>query len=181
MYTNPWTTRSSRHVYDNPWISVTEHQVVNPGGKDGIYGVVHYKNQAIGIVPVDAEGNTWLVGQFRYPLDRYSWELPQGGGRADEDPLDAAKRELSEETGLSAARWAPLCSFDVSNCCSDETGHLFIARELTEGEAHPDDDEQIEVRKMPFAEALAMVRRGEITDLVSIAGLLQAERFLGEA
>lgn len=175
---NPWTTRSSRFIYENPWISLTEHQVVDPGGKDGIYGVVHYKNRATGIVPLDERGHTWLVGQYRYPLGRYSWEIPQGGCPEGESTLVAAQRELAEETGLRAAEWTSLCRFDVSNCCSDETGELFLARGLTIGEAQPDSNEQLALRTLPFAEALALMRSGGITDLVSITGLLQAEAFL---
>jgi len=175
---NPWTTLSSRPIYDNPWIAVTEHRIVHPGGGDGIYGVVHYKHTAIGIIPVDGEGHTWLVGQFRYPLGRYSWEIPEGGGKLDVPILDSARRELSEETGLSAARWTEILRVDLSNCIGDEQGVVFIAEDLTIGEPHPDPDEKLELARVPLAEAIRMAMDGEITDSLSILGLLKA-RALG--
>ncbi|MEM6723516.1 MAG: NUDIX hydrolase, partial [Bacteroidota bacterium] len=102
---NPWTKLSEALQYDNPWIRITEHQVLNPNGNPGIYGVVHFKNVAIGIVPLDEEYNTWLVGQYRYTLEQYSWEIPEGGGPLGTDPLKSAKRELLEETGITAKEW----------------------------------------------------------------------------
>ena len=104
-YSNPWTTLSRRMIYENRWISVEEYQVLNPSGGQGIYGKVHFQNKAIGIIPIDVQGNTWLVGQWRYPLGEWSWEIPEGGGSMSDDPVISAKRELKEETGLTAGKW----------------------------------------------------------------------------
>ncbi|HLF79299.1 MAG TPA: NUDIX hydrolase, partial [Dehalococcoidia bacterium] len=132
---NPWQTLSSELKYSNPWIEVTEHQVVNPSGGPGIYGTVHFKHLAIGILPLDHEGYTWLVGQYRYPLERYSWEIPEGGGVHGVDPLDSAKRELQEETGIEAKNWQRLVEIDMSNSVSDERATVFLATGLTFGES----------------------------------------------
>ena len=107
-YPNTWKTLESKDIYDNPWISVREDKVINPSGGDGIYGVVHFKNLAIGIVPIDKDGYTYLVGQYRYSLEEYSWEIPMGGGPLDIDKLESAKRELKEETGLVAHKWTEI-------------------------------------------------------------------------
>jgi 8-oxo-dGTP pyrophosphatase MutT (NUDIX family) len=168
---NPWRTKGSRVVYDNPWINVREDSVVRPDGKDGIYGVVHFKSKAIGVLPIDAEGNTYLVGQYRYTLNQYSWEIPEGGGPHDEPPLDAAKRELVEETGLVAARWEELGRAHLSNSVSDEIAIMYLATELTMTEARPEGTEKLEVKKVPFAEALNMVARGEITDAMAVIAI----------
>jgi len=170
---NPWTTLSSEVQYDNPWIRVTEHQVLNPSGGPGIYGVVHYKNRAIGVIPVDDEGFTWLVGQYRYPLEQYSWEIPEGGGKFDVTPLEAAQRELKEETGMTAAHWEMILTMHLSNSVSDEVAHIFLATGLTSGEAAPEETEELRVWRLPLEEAIDMVLRGEITDSMSVAGLLR--------
>src|SRR5882672_4877860 len=122
---NPWKTLSSEKIYENPWIKVEEHQVINPAGGKGIYGKVHFKNIAIGIIPLDAQGNTWLVGQHRYVLDEWSWEIPEGGGPIKKNILDSAKRELKEETGLTARKWTQLMKIHLSNSVSDEVGFIF--------------------------------------------------------
>ena len=132
---NPWRTLSSEIKYHNPWISVREDQVQNPGGGQGIYGVVTMKNKALGIVPIDAEGNTWLVGQYRYPLNEYSWEIPMGGGLVELDILESAQRELKEETGLTAARWTRIARLHTSNSVTDEEGFVYLAEDLTPGAA----------------------------------------------
>src|SRR6478609_8881922 len=132
---NPWTTLSKQHVYENPWILVEEHQVINPAGGNGIYGKVHFKNKAIGIVALDNENNTWLVGQFRYPLNEWSWEIPEGGGPLESDVLASAKRELKEETGLTASHWSQVGRMHLSNSVSDEEGFIFLAEGLEAGEA----------------------------------------------
>lgn len=178
---NPWQTHSRRIVYDNPWIQVTHREVTNPSGNPGIYGVVHFKNLAVGIIPVDEHGNTWLVGQYRYPLDRYSWEIPEGGGPKGADPLASAQRELLEETGLTARRWQKLLDVDLSNSVSDEEGILFLATDLEQGDAQPEETEQLQVRKLPLREAIGMVLRGEITDSLSVIGLLHADHLLRES
>lgn len=171
-----WKKLDSKTVYDNAWITVVEDRVINPGGGRNDYGVVHFKNKAIAIVPLDGMGNTWLVGQERYALGAYSWELPMGGAPGDEEPLAAAKRELKEETGLTAKRWSQIMRMHTSNSVTDEEGLVFIAEDLEQGEPDFDEDEDLQIRKLPLSEALAMVGRGEITDAISVAALLYVSR-----
>ena len=171
-YANPWKTLSTRDVYENPWIHVRHDEVIRPDGQPGIYGVVHYKNKAIAVLPIDDEGYTYLVGQYRYTLDIYSWEIPEGGCPEGEEPLEAAKRELLEETGLTAEHWTQLGTAHLSNSVSDEGAILFLATGLTQGEAQPEGTEKLEVRRMEFAEALRMVMTGEITDSLAVMTIL---------
>jgi 8-oxo-dGTP pyrophosphatase MutT (NUDIX family) len=175
---NPWQTIKTTVAYDNPWIAVHHSDVINPSGNPGIYGVVHFKNLAIGIVPLDEALNTWLVGQYRYTLDQYSWEIPEGGCPLGTDPLEAAKRELREETGIEAQNWQKILDIHVSNSVTDEAGMAFVARNLTFGEAEPEETEQLRIRKLPFAEALDMVMRGDITDSLSVAALMKVQLLL---
>lgn len=172
-YENPWQCLSSKEVYDNPWINVVEDQVVNPAGGRGIYGKVHFKNRAIAIIPVDQEGYTYLVGQYRYMLNEYCWELPMGGGPEDEDPLDCAKRELKEETGLSAQSWQQLLHLHISNSVTDEEGYVFLAEQLEQGEQALEDTEDISVKRLPLSEALAMCLDGRITDALTATSLFR--------
>jgi len=177
--TNPWQTLSGKEVYDNPWINVMEYQVINPGGGQGIYGKVSFKNLAIGIIPIDKMYNTWLVGQYRYTLDAYSWEIPMGGGPTDQDTLGSARRELLEETGISANSWEMVLKLHLSNSVSDEIGYVFIAKDLSYGTSIPDETEHdLKVKKMQFTKALEMVENGEITDSLSVAGILKVARKL---
>jgi 8-oxo-dGTP pyrophosphatase MutT (NUDIX family) len=171
---NPWRRHSRKTVYDNPWITVYEDQVTRPDGQAGIYGVVHYKNLAVGIVAVDRQGRVLLVGQHRYPLDRYSWEIPEGGGAIHEEALDAAKRELLEETGYRAGQWTEIVRAHLSNSVSDEEAVCFLATDLEAGIARPEGTERLVSRWVPFAEALDMVRRGVITDALAVMGLERA-------
>jgi len=179
MIENPWKTKSKSTVYENPWIRVEHHEVRTPGGKDGIYGKAHFKNKAIAILPIDEEGNTWLVGQFRYALDAYSWEVPMGGGPLDVDTLASAKRELKEETGLNAKQWTELQLVHTSNSVTDEVGCIFLAQGLTEGEPEFEDTEDISIKKLPFIEALDWVIQGKITDSLSVIAILRVARALG--
>jgi 8-oxo-dGTP pyrophosphatase MutT (NUDIX family) len=173
-----WKTLESRTVYDNPWITVFEDQVVNPGGGRNIYGRIHFKNKAVAIIPLDGEGNTWLVAQDRYTLGHRCWELPMGGAPRDEDPLAAAKRELKEETGLSAGRWTEIMRLHTSNSITDETGIVYVAEDLADGETAFEETEAIEVRKLPLTEAVEMALRGEITDAISVAALVSLEHLV---
>ena len=175
---NPWTILSSDIKYDNPWIKVYEHKVINPSGGQGIYGVVSPKNYAIGIVPLDEAYNTWLVGQFRFSIDQYSWEIPEGGGPKDEDPLDSAKRELLEETGIKAGKWQKIMHGYTSNSILDEMGIIFVAQELSFGEAAPTETELLEVKKLPFSEVVEMALRGEITDVLALAGIFKVQMMI---
>ncbi len=169
---NPWTTLGRRPIYENPWIAVREDQVRRPDGQLGIYGVVHFKNRAIGVLPVDDDGCVWLVGQHRYPLGAYSWEIPEGGGPAGEEPEATALRELREETGLIAGRIELVARSHLSNSVSDELAYLFRATELTQGPSDPEGTERLEVRRVDWPTAWGMVERGEITDAMSLIALL---------
>lgn len=179
MTENPWTTLKTTSIYENPWIRLEQHDILNPAGKEGIYGKVHFKNRAMAIVPIDKEGNTWLVGQYRYPLDVYSWEIPMGGGPIGKDLLESAKRELKEETGLSAEKWTELMKIHTSNSVTDELAIIYLAEDLTQGETEFEETEILQIRKLPFTEVLEMVMNGEITDSISVAGILKAARIFG--
>jgi len=176
----PWQTLSTKVAYENNWIKVTHRDVINPGGNPGIYGVVEFKNLAMGIVPVDEDGHTWLVKQFRYTLDQYTWEIPEGGCPIGETPLSAAQRELQEETGLTAKKWTKIAELHTSNSVTDEYGEIFLAQALTIGVQNLEDSEDIVVKKLPLHEAYQMVLDGEITDSVSMIGLMKAYLLLGE-
>ena len=170
---NPWTILSQEIKYDNPWINVTEHQVINPSGGKGIYGVVHIKNFAIGVVPMDADNNIYLVGQYRFPLNQYSWEIPEGGGALDVDPLESAKRELLEETGLIAKEWQEILRMHLSNSVTDELSIIYLAKNLEQFDAEPEETEDLMIKKIPFEEAYQMVMNGTITDSMSVAAIMK--------
>ena len=174
---NPWQTHATRAIYDNDWISVREDDVTRPDGNPGIYGVVSMKNRAVGVVPLHKDGTVTLVGQFRYTMNEYSWEIPEGGCPDTELPIHAARRELREETGLIAANIEPLGGeIHLSNSVCDERGYLFLAMELEAGDANPEGTEELQLRRVPLKEAVAMALRGEITDGLSVLGLLLAQQ-----
>lgn len=169
---NPWTTLNDSIVYENNWIRVHHREIINPKGGKGIYGVVHFKNYAIGIIPIDDNGYTYLVGQYRYPLSKYSWEIPEGGGALNIDILESAKRELNEEIGVTAEHWFLIQELDLSNSATDEISFIFIAGNLTFDEVMHDETELIEIRKVHVTEFIDMIFKGEITDSISVvAGL----------
>lgn len=168
-----WQTHTSDVRYDNPWINVTHRKVSAPTGKQGIYGVVHFKNTAIGVVPIDADGYTWLVGQHRYTLNQYEWEIPEGGAPPGESALAAAQRELREETGIVARRWTSLLRLHTSNSVTDEVARIFVAQDLSHGDTAPDDTEILQVRRVPLEHAINMALDGSITDSLSMAALLK--------
>jgi 8-oxo-dGTP pyrophosphatase MutT (NUDIX family) len=177
---NPWKVASEKEIYSNPWINVTQFDVINPSGGNGIYGKVHFKHWAIGIVPLDEDLNTYLVGQYRFVLNQYSWEIPEGGGPIGIDALESAKRELKEETGLVATEWTHLAKLHLSNSVSDEYGIIFLARGLKQEEAMPEETEQLVVKKVPFYEAYQMVEDGIITDSIAVAAILKVKILLLE-
>jgi 8-oxo-dGTP pyrophosphatase MutT (NUDIX family) len=162
-----------RVVYENAWITVWHDEVTRPDGSPGIYGVVHFEHLAAGVVAFDDKDRIALVGQHRYTLDRESWEIPEGGVPTTETPLEGIQRELREETGLEATDWRELCRLDLSNSVTDEVAILFVATGLHHGEASPEPTESISLRWVPFDEAVAMVRDGRITDVMSVAAILR--------
>jgi 8-oxo-dGTP pyrophosphatase MutT (NUDIX family) len=169
---NPWKKLSSRIYYENPWIRVREDQVIRPDGLPGIYGVVEFKNRAVGVVPVEDDGSVWLVGQYRYPLNAYSWEIPEGGCPEPESPEATARRELREETGMTAGKIELVATSHLSNSVSDELGYLFRATDLIHGENDPEGTERLTVRRFEWSEICRMLKAGEITDSLSVMGLL---------
>jgi 8-oxo-dGTP pyrophosphatase MutT (NUDIX family) len=175
-----WKTKTSTVAYENPWLKVTHEEVTTPTGTEGIYGVVHFKNTAIGVVPIDSEGNTWLVKQSRYTLNQYTWEIPEGGCPHGEAPVNAAKRELEEEVGLQANDWQQLMTMHLSNSVTDEFCVVFVARDLFSGTQQLESTEDIEYKKLSLIDAIEMVKRGEITDAISVAALLRVALMLNE-
>jgi 8-oxo-dGTP pyrophosphatase MutT (NUDIX family) len=169
---NPWVTVSRRPIYENPWISLREDRVIRPDGTPGIYGVVHFKNRAVGVLPIDDRGRVWLVGQYRYPLNAYSWEIPEGGCPESETPEATARRELREETGLEAGRLELVANAHLSNSVSDEIAFIYRATDLIQGPSDPEGCERIDVRRVEWDEAWGMLKRGEITDSMSVIALL---------
>jgi 8-oxo-dGTP pyrophosphatase MutT (NUDIX family) len=177
---NPWKIKSRKTVYENPWIQVDHHEVLNPSGGDGIYGVVRFKNLAIGILPIDREGNTWIVGQYRFPLEEYSWEIPEGGGKLGIDPIISAKRELLEECGIEAAHWEKILEMDLSNSATDEHAIIFVARELSYTKSEPEETEELQIKKIPFEELYQKVMQGFYQDAITVAGVLKLKLLLTE-
>ena len=166
---NPWRRVSRRVAYENPWVELRHDDVIRPDGEPGIYGVVHFRHRAVGVVPLDlATDRVLLVGQWRYSMDRYSWEIPEGGGRFDEEPEEAARRELAEETGYTGGTWRELCRAELSNSVTDEVAVAFVATDLVAGDAFPEATEELRMRWVPFDEVMAMIERGEILDALTI-------------
>ena len=170
---NPWTVLSGATVYENEWIRVDHHEVLDPSGGAGKYGTVHFKQEAVGVVPIDENGNVVLVGQYRFPLHAYSWEIPEGGGSHSVPALESAQRELREECGLSAKRWMEILSMDLSNSVTDERSTTFLAWDLSEVPAQPDETEKLQVARIPFWEGVDRAKRGDLRDSITVAALLR--------
>lgn len=175
---NPWTTLEVKEVYSNPWIKVTHEDVLTPSGTNGIYGKVHFKNTAVGVIPLDEDNNTWIVGQYRYTMEEYSWEIPEGGSPLGTSPLASAKRELEEETGIKAEKWTEVIELTTSNSVTDERAYCYVAQNLSFGVSSPEETEELKIRKLPFDELVEMTMRGEVTDGMSVATILKVKIML---
>ena len=176
----PWKTVSIEERYATPWIAVSHHEVIDPSGAPGIYGVIHFKNLAVGVIPLDEDLNTWIVGQYRYPIQAYSWEIPEGGGRRDLPPVESAKRELREEVGIVAGTWTEVLRMDLSNSASDEEAVIFVAQDLSFHEPEPDHNEELAMRKVPFRELFDRVMSGDLRDSLTVAAVLKVQRLLDD-
>lgn len=172
---NPWVKLSSEVKYENPWVKLIEDKVLNPAGNNGIYGVVHFKTHAVAIIPLDDDNNTWLVGQYRYPLNSYEWEVVEGGCPEGTRPIDTAHRELHEEVGLKAETMELILEMQLSNSTTDEVSYTYVARGLTYIGAEPEEDEKLSIKKLPFEEVYQMAMRGEIRDGLSVASILKVK------
>ena len=171
MEHNPWKTLKSKFIYESPWIKVIKHDCLNPAGKEAVYSVVNFKNLAIGILPLDEDNNTWLVGQWRYPLKQYSWEIPEGGGPLGIDPIESAKRELKEETGIIASEFTEIMRLHLSNSATDEYAIVYLAKNLLFEVSEPEESEVLQVKKVHINDAYEMVNSGIITDAISVAAI----------
>ncbi|MFT7613890.1 MAG: ADP-ribose pyrophosphatase [Parvicellaceae bacterium] len=174
----PWKTLQTEVGYESPWIRVDHSEVLNPAGNPGTYSVVHFKNIAIGIIPIDEEGNTWLVGQYRYPLKEYSWEIPEGGGDPNIDPIESAQRELLEETGIKAKNWKLINTMHLSNSASDELALIYLATDLSFHKSSPEETEELEIKKIKLTDFFTQVDSGEITDSLTVAAAQKVELML---
>ncbi len=172
---NPWTLLDKKTVYESPWITVDHHNVLNPAKKPGTYSVVHFKKLAIGVLPLDENYNTWIVGQYRYPLNTYTWEIPEGGGDLSIDPIESGKRELLEECGIIANKWTFIQHMQLSNSATNELAYLYIAQDLSFSPPQPDDDEELHIRKIHFDELYEMVINGEVVDSLTVVAVLKAK------
>lgn len=171
---NPWIVKGVAHAFENDWFRIDEHDVVRPDGAKGYYGVIRVRRLAVGVLPIEADGHVHLVGQWRFPLGRYSWEMPEGGGEPGEDALSCAERELAEETGLRARDWRQVLEMDLSNSLTDERAVMFIATGLSPGEAEPDETEVLKHRTAHFLDVLTRVTDGHIRDAMTVATMLRA-------
>lgn len=167
---NPWVILSESIEFENPWLKLTNYKTQNPKGDPADYGVVHFKNRAVGVIPY-ADGYVWMVGQTRFALGQYSWEIPEGGCPEGESLIETAHRELKEETGITAAQMQPLLKLHTSNSVTDEYGEIFLATDLTFGPAQHEDSEDITVEKFTLDALCAFIDQGEITDLMTIAAI----------
>ncbi len=171
---DPWIVKGVNHPFENAWFRIDAHDVIHPGGAPGAYSVIRIRRLAVGVLPIDVEGCVHLVGQWRFPLTRYSWEMPEGGAEPGEAPETCARRELAEETGLSAGRLEPILEMDMSNSLTDEQAVIFLATGLVEGAASPEPTEVLRRRRAPFMDVLARVVDGRIRDSMSVAAVLRA-------
>ncbi|CAG0967507.1 MAG: NUDIX hydrolase [Bacteroidetes bacterium] len=173
METNPWKILNTKEIYQNPWIKVDEHKVLNSKGNEGIYGTIHFKNLAIGILPLDEYYNTWIVGQYRFPIKQYSWEIPEGGGNRMVPALESAQRELLEETGIIAKEYTKIQEMYLSNSASDERAILYLARKLEFVAPQPEESEVLQIKKVPFEELYQLVLKGSILDSLTVTAVLK--------
>lgn len=171
---NPWIVKGVARPFENDWFHIDSHAVIHPGGAEGTYSVIRVRRLAVGVLPIERDGTVHLVGQWRFPLGRYSWEMPEGGGEPGEPAIECAKRELAEETGLSAGAWTRILEMDLSNSLTDERAIVFLATDLRVGEAAPEPTEVLRRRRAPFMEVLARVADGRIRDSMTVAGVLRA-------
>lgn len=171
---DPWVVKGVARPFENNWFRIDAHDVIHPGGAPGTYGVIRIRRVAVGVLPIDDDGFVHLVGQWRFPLGRYSWEMPEGGAEPGEDALACARRELAEETGLAAASLEKILEMDLSNSLTDERAVIFLARDLTQGPAAPEPTEVLRRRRAPFLDVLARVVDGRIRDSMSVAAVLAA-------
>lgn len=175
---NPWKTLKTENAYESAWILVNKHHVINPANNPAIYSTIHFKNKAIGVIPLDEEFNTWIVGQYRYPTNCYSWEIPEGGGQLNVPYVESAARELLEETGLKAEKYTEIMRMHLSNSASDEEAIVFIAQQLTFHNAEPEETEVLQVKKLPFDELYQMVHNGYIKDAITIAAVYKTKTLI---
>ena len=177
---NPWTVLEKKLVYESPWISVSHHDVLNPAGNLGTYSVVHFKNLAIGVLPLDENFNTWIVGQYRYPHEEFTWEIPEGGGKINVDPVESAKRELEEECGIIAKKFTFIQQMQLSNSATDEVAYIYLAQDLHFTKSAPDENEELYVKKIPFEDLYQLVLNGKVTDSLTVVAVLKTKLMMLE-
>lgn len=177
---NPWKVLSTKPVHETPWIKITHHDVINPAGNSTVYTTVNFKNYAIAVIPLDENYNTWIVGQYRFPINEYSWEIIEGGGPIELSPQESAARELKEEAGITAKVWHEIYEFHASNSATDELAKVFVAKDLSFGESCPEESEELQVKKIPFQELVSMVYENKVKDSLTIISVLITDKLIKE-